>query len=57
MLTPYYNHNRFKQSVTDFYRSDPHLMTLLQLKYQHSPDWWKSLSLKLPGIYWILQPM
>src|SRR3990167_9173147 len=52
MLTAFIKHNQFHQSgLNDFQKSDPHLRALFELTYQHSPDWWKNLSLKTPGIY------
>lgn len=44
-------HNRFKSSIDEFQRMDPHLHALSQLKYQYSPKWWSALSLSTPGVY------
>lgn len=44
-------HNLFKESPKTFYRNDPHLRTLGQLKYQYHSNWWLQLPLNTPGIY------
>ncbi len=51
MLEQYLNHNRFKESLSEFYRFDPQLHTLSQLKFQCDLDWWKQLQLDQAGIY------
>ena len=51
MLQKYLSHNRFKESVKAFISSDPHLLVLSQMRYQHSSDWWQQLNPKQPGIY------
>ena len=51
MFTPYLNHNRFKESLDVFKKSDPHLLALSKFKYQHSSDWWTQLALDTSGIY------
>src|SRR3990167_11143813 len=52
MLTAFTKHNQFhKNGLDDFQQSDPHLRALSELTYQHSPYWWKNLSLQIPGIY------
>lgn len=51
MLTPFIIHNGFQESLTHFTQTDPHLAALAQLQYQHSADWWKTLSFDIPGIY------
>jgi len=51
MLNKYLNHNRFKESFDSFIQADPHLHALSALQYQHSSDWWREISLNVPGIY------
>lgn len=51
MLGTYINHNLFKENIDIFYHTDPQLLALSQLTYQHSSNWWNNLSLDTPGIY------
>lgn len=51
MLAAYSNHNVFKETPVAFYRNDPHLRALAQMKYQYSPNWWMQISVNIPGIY------
>lgn len=51
MLTKYLNHNRFKEGIGSFSKTDPHLFALSELKYQHSSDWWREIHFSVPGIY------
>ena len=51
MLSTYTNHNYFKTNLQGFYRHDPHLHALAQLKYQYSSGWWLELPVDTPGIY------
>lgn len=44
-------HNRFKNSLSDFIQNDPHLTRLAKMKLKHPLDWWQQLSLDAPGIY------
>ena len=44
-------HNRFNGKISNFLEQDPHLLTLSQLTYQHSPDWWKNIPADAHGIY------
>ncbi len=51
MLSKYLIHNRFRESKTAFYQTDPHLLALSQLSYQYSFNWWRNLNFNTPGIY------
>lgn len=51
MLNKYINHNQFRNTFDRFTKTDPHLLALSELKYQHSSDWWRRINLSTPGIY------
>ena len=51
LLTSYLIHNRFREGLKAFNDTDPHLLELSKLEYQHSSNWWKQLNLDTPGIY------
>jgi predicted AAA+ superfamily ATPase len=51
MAINYNKHNLFRENPLHFYEEDPHLHALKKLEYQHSSDWWSTLSFNTPGIY------
>lgn len=51
MVDAFFNHNRFRDSLSAFMQADPHLAALSALKIQFSPSWWKDIHWDEPGIY------
>ena len=51
MLESFQIHNLFKEGIQTFLDGDPHLRHLAQLPLTYEFSWWKTLSIKTPGIY------
>jgi len=51
MTDEFYSHNLFWKDKKRFFREDPHLSYLNELKYVHPLDWWQKINWKEAGIY------